>query len=203
MKNQIALLATIGIVFLFIIGLNLESPTGFITGNYAKTVNSHVTDFFSITGIAFPPNECGKIVKELYDDFAFVPTDTTVGFESSGVKTLNFVVDRTERYGTIDMARGLTIVGNEGADSAISINAESIVRVPKTQRFNFLAIELYGLSKDRFFVTHGAFSTPGIDCVFDMRSGQVCDCDVHRIRDIRISGITAPMQSYTGQNPKL
>ena len=94
MKNQIALLATIGIVFLFIIGLNLESPTGFITGNYAKTVNSHVTDFFSITGIAFPPNECGKIVKELYDDFAFVPTDTTVGFESSGVKTLNFVVDR-------------------------------------------------------------------------------------------------------------
>jgi len=207
MNKPVILFVGIGLVF-FIFLVKIPSPTGKVieeTGNYAELLNHHVTDFFQIGGVMFPLDNCGAVAKQIYEDIAFVIVDTTTGFSTSGVErlaSLNFVIDRTERYGTIDMAKGRTLVGKNGVDSMIALNVEAIVRVPKNSRSNFVAMELYGNSDGIFTVEHGAFSTASLDCTFVVSNGRtVCDCKTHPIQDISVAGITAPRRiTVTGNS---
>jgi len=203
MKHHWILYAAAGLVAFFTL-LQIElpensTPTGAAiteeTDNaYAVELHNIITDFFGINGIDFPDGNCGEVAKELYANIAFVSLDTTAGYGTTGsdrIATLNFVVGRTEKYGTLDMAKGNEIIGDGPTDSFISLNSEAVVRVPKEGRTTYFSMNLYGTSQGNFIATHGSFSTPSVDCKFVTRNGEaICDCNSHPITGIRIAGIT-------------
>ncbi len=161
---------------------------------YAVELHNIIISFFGINGIDFPDGKCGDVAQELYANIAFTSLDTTAGYGTTGddrIATLNFVVDRTEKYGTVDMAKGSEIIGDGPTDSFISINSEAIVRVPKEGRTTYFSMNLYGTSQGNFIVNHGSFSTPSVDCTFITRNREaICECISHPITGIRIAGIT-------------
>lgn len=181
--------------------MSMKEP--FITGaasteenvkSYAMVLDNVITNFFGIQGINFPNGKCGDIAQELYSNIAFSSLDTTAGYGTTGpdrIATLNFVVDRTEKYGTVDMAKGSEIIQDGTTDSFISINTETIVRVPKEVRTTYFSMDLYGISNGAFIISHGSFSTPSVDCTFITRNSMaICDCVSHPITGIRVAGIT-------------
>jgi len=207
MKHELLVFFSIGIIFFFVL-LNADFPRGSITGAatqettefYAHTLNHLVTEFFRDADIDFPDGGCGDIAQELYGNIAYTPLDASAGYGTTGVdriSTMNFVIDRTTRYGTLDMAKGRGVINDEMTDSFISINTETIVRVPKEVRTTYFAMDLYGMSDGNFIVMHGSFSTPSVDCTFITRNGKaICDCASHPISGIRIAGIAVPRNNY-------
>ncbi len=208
MKHQLLLFLSIGIIFFFIL-LNIDIlPGNSITGAatketkefYSYTLNHVVTEFFHDADINFPDGGCGDIAQELYGNIAYSPLDTSAGYGTTGadrLSTMNFVIDRTARYGTLDMAKGNEIISDGSTDSFISINTETIVRVPKEVRTTYFAMDLYGFSDNEFIVSHGSFSTPSVDCTFITRNGRaICNCSSHPITGIRIAGIAVPKHSF-------
>jgi len=200
MRHQLLLLLSVGLVIFFAL-MNVDAPS--LTGaavteereSYAMVLHDIITSFFENTDINFPDGECGDIAQELYGNIAYTPLDTTAGYATTRdhrIATLNFVTDRTAKYGTVDMARGPEIIDDGITDSFISINTETIVRVPKEIRTTFFSMDLYGMANGEFVVTHGSFSTPSVDCTFVTRNHlAVCDCVSHPITGIRVAGITA------------
>ncbi len=201
MKHQLLLFLSVGIVlFFFLVNIDGKpSITGAATEekepSHAKVLDNIITNFFGDFHIDFPDGGCGDIAQELYGNIAYSPLDTTAGYGTTGshrIATMNFVIDRTARYGTVDMAKGSDIIDDGQTDSFISINSESIVRVPKEVRTTYFSMDLYGLSEGQFVVTHGAFSTPSVDCTFITQNRMaICDCVSHSIVGIRVAGITA------------
>lgn len=191
---------SVGLVVFFAL-LSFKEPS--ITGaaiteengkSHAMVLHNIITDFFGIQGINFPNGKCGDIAQELYGNIAFNSLDTSAGYGTTGpdrIATLNFVVDRTEKYGTVDMAKGSEIIQDGTTDSFISINTETIVRVPKEVRTTYFSMDLYGISNGAFMISHGSFSTPSVDCTFVTKNSMaICNCVSHPITGIRVAGIT-------------
>ena len=199
-KHQLLLILSFGLVVFFAL-LNVHIPTGMPTGavvedegTSALALHTMITNFFEVQDIQFPAGACGDIAKELYGNVAYSQMDTSAGFSTTGadrVATMNFVIDRTARYGTVDMAKGKGVIHDGPTDSFISLIPEAIVRVPKELRTTYYSMDLYGVSKGFLYITHGSFSTPSIDCTFLNIDGQAaCNCVSHTITGIRIAGIT-------------
>ncbi len=201
MRHQILISLSAGLVLFFAL-LNIHIPTGTPTGavveaetTYAFTINHLVKDFFDVEDVIFPIGSCGEVARELYGNIAYTPTDVTSGFSTRGpdrLATIDFVIDRIERFGTIDMAIGESMRLGKPLDSFISINAESIVRVPKDTRSTYYLMDLHASANGLLYITSGQFSTPSVDCDFTTKDGfAICDCQVHRIYGIETGGITA------------
>jgi hypothetical protein len=201
MKHQLLLFSSVGLVlFFFLVSLDGKpSITGASTteendASHALVLDNVITNFFGDEHIDFPDGGCGDIAKELYGNIAYSQLDVTAGYATTGshrIATMNFVVDRTSKYGTVDMAKGSDVIDDGQIDSFISINSETIVRVPKEVRTTYFSMDLYGMSRGMFSVMHGSFSTPSVDCTFFTRDGRaICDCVSHPITGIRIAGIT-------------
>ena len=183
----------LGLIFMiFIIPalfyLKTPAPTGLVVQQedkeqYARTLNHVVLDFFGTAGIVLPQGTCVDVVKGLYNEVAFKPLDTTQGFGTKGTErtaTINFVVDRTITYGTVDLVKGKTLIGKEGVDSMLSMYTERTTHVPKKDRITFFSLDLYGNSAGVFVVTSGRLSTPTIDCGFTSSQGIAhCSCQSH------------------------
>jgi len=212
MKHQLLLFFSVGIVlFFFLVSIDGKpSITGAATADEKGTsrafvLNDFVKNFFGDIDIDFPDGGCGDIAQELYSTVAFSELDDTSGYSTTGrsrIATMNFVTGRTAKYGTLDMAKGSDVINDGMTDSFISLNSETIVRVPKEVRTTYFAMDLYGFSNNEFVVTHGTFSTPSVDCSFVTRNRMaICDCVSHTIRGIRIAGIAVPRDfRYTLDN---
>ncbi len=171
-----------------IIAVNLQTPSGLVTGdneNYAVHINHVINEFFGTAGLAFPQGTCTFVAEELFNNLGPKRIDTTSGYTTAGrekLATFNFVVGRTTHFGTIDMVKGASLIGARDADSFISLNTETVVRIPKKERLTFFSMDLYGTSQDLFYVNRGRFSTPSVDCTFVTRQGvALCDCTAHTI----------------------
>jgi len=200
MRHPILISLSAGLVLFFAL-LNIHiptgSPTGAVveeTGSSALAIHTVITNFFEVQDLQFPAGACGDVAKELYENVAYSQMDTSAGFSTTGrdrIATMNFVIDRTARYGTVDMAKGKGIINDGPTDSFISLIPEAIVRVPKELRTTYYSMDLYGVSDGLLYIIHGSFSTPSVDCKFVAREGQaICDCASHTITGIRIAGIT-------------
>jgi hypothetical protein len=202
MKHQFTIFLSVGLVIFFaLIHLDTPSTTGAAiikdnTGSESYAMNMHtaVLDFLQVEGISYPSNECTEIARELYVNIARPSAVVTAGFSSSGperVASINFVTEWDDVYGTIDLIHGKNILSDYNADTMMSVNVESIVRLPKRARANFFSLDAFGFSRDRFYVTEGRFSTPSFDCYFAKVNGEfLCDCDAHPIAGIEVAGIT-------------
>ncbi len=184
------ILAGITIIALAIFSLNTQTPTGAAVEdeNYAFTLNHLVMQFFGTYNLVFPQNACGQIAEQLYDQIAQIPMDSYDGFSTSGadrLATINFVVNRMQKLGTLDMTKGQELNGDNGG--FISINTEAVMRTPKEQRSTFYFMDLNGYQGESFIVMKGIFSTPSVDCKF---SNNNCECTTHPISAIRAAGIT-------------
>jgi len=207
MTHQLLVFITFFLVIFFAL-LNIHvplshSPTGAVVNDDASDTTNHayalaldgvVSAFFNTQTIAFPQGDCGDVARDLYNTIAFTSVDTSSGFVTRGpdrVATLNFVTDRTARYGTLDLVNGPSLIGDEGTTSFLSINTETIVRVPKEVRTTYFSLDLYGTTNTQFHVTRGKFSTPSLDCSF-VSTGDIalCNCKAHSITGIRVAGIT-------------
>lgn len=196
MKHQFLVYATIGLV-VFFVAFNIDNPsfTGMAVeeseGIHAVNLNDVISDFFNVYAVQFP-DSCGVVANDLYDNVAYRSIDDTAGFATSGidrVASINFVIDRTERLGTLDMLR---MSPDSSENAMISINTESAVWVARNVRSNFMVMDLFGRTADVFYVTRGRYSTPSIDCFFVVHLGKtVCDCKVHSISGISVAGITS------------
>lgn len=208
MKHQLLIFASIGIIVFFAL-LNIDIPSlnvPHMTGAATKTntpgtaLVTYVSDFFEVLDVQFPSGSCGDIASGLYSSIAYKEVDSTVGFATTGddrVATVNFVIDRINHYGTMDMANGNAVLAGDAAEGFIAFDAESIVRVPKETRSTYFFLELYGSVDEFFIVKRGKFSTPSVDCSFESRDGvAVCNCQTHRIYGIRTGGVTSGL---TGQ----
>jgi hypothetical protein len=164
---------------------------------YANTPSDKVHEFFNVEGVMFPSYDCGEIALGLYQNIADKAADDMAGFMTQGANraaTINFILDRIRLVGTIDMVKG-NIVTDPLTDSLISINSEAVVRTPKDTRKTFFNMDLYGVTNQFFYVQHGRFSTPSLDCDFVNQDGvAICDCKVHSIRDIAVAGIPNPLR---------
>ncbi|MBW2972929.1 hypothetical protein KY346_00895 [Candidatus Woesearchaeota archaeon] len=187
---------------LLIIVLGSTSITGgSVIGDVAGSANrpaDKVHEFFGIGGVVFPIGDCGDIAHGLYESTISTPANEMVGFNTEGpsrAATVNFVLDRIRHFGTIDMIKGASLIDNPRADSMISINTEAVVRTPKETRKTFYNMDLYGITNQFFYIQHGRFATPSLDCKFVNQDGQaICDCKVHSIRDIAVAGIPNPLR---------
>ncbi|VVB81900.1 Uncharacterised protein [uncultured archaeon] len=201
MKHQLLVFASVGIIVFFAL-LNIDIPSlqgHGLTGqaveeaeSYPVMLNDVVRDFFAVGYVDFPSGGCGDVAASLYDNIFLTPLDATTGFATVGVDrlaTVNFVIDRTERLGTLDMMSR----SDGGENAVLNVNAEAVVNIPKQSRSTFVVMDLYGTTTDKFYVTKGRFSTPSLDCTFVTRNDQtVCDCKVHSITGIAVAGITSP-----------
>ena len=202
MKHKlIAALLLIKSFILLIIVLGSTSITGgsvIRDAGYANTPADRVHEFFGVGGVVFPIGNCGDIAQGLYESTISTPANEMVGFKTEGpsrAATVNFVLDRIRHFGTIDMIKGASIIDDPYADSMISINTEAVVRTPKETRKTFYNMDLYGITNQFFYVHHGRFATPSLDCKFVNQDGQaICDCQVHSIRDIAVAGIPNPLR---------
>lgn len=215
MRHTLTLFGSIIIVALFCISAGVQfefehSPTGgaVIDQNgplqtRAVPLEDHVNTFFGITDVLFPQHACAIVAERMYEDITSRPPDVTNGFRTQGperVSTTNFVTDRYRRYGTIDLVHGQALLENNDADSAISLNTETSVQVPKAARANFFSMDMYGITtQQHFIVTKARYSTPSLDCAFLTYNGNVeCNCNHHPIANIEVAGITAviPTKDY-------
>ena len=197
MKHQLLVFGSIGLVVFFAL-LNVDVPS--LTGRFVEesqvevrsiTLNDIAKDFFGVRFIDFPSGDCGDVAASLYDNVFLRPVDDTAGFVTSGydrLASINFVIDRNERLGTLDMMTQ----SNGGENAVLNVNTEAVVVIPKQTRSTFMVMDLYGSLSDRFYVTRGRFSIPSLDCTFVTRNDQtVCDCKVHSISGISVAGITS------------
>lgn len=204
MKHQLYTLLTIGVVICFAILQFGESPR--VTGAavveergsdaYAVTLHHLLTQFFNVNSIRFPANACAPITESLYTNIAHTPINVNVGYSTQGperVKTFSFITGRTIHYGTADFVKGTPIINDGESDSLVSLNVESIVRVPKDERTTYLFIDFYGNTQgSEYVVNKGRFATPSTECAFIVRNGNAyCDCEAHTISGISVAGITA------------
>jgi len=162
----------------------------------AVPLSERVDTFFGTTQVLFPNHACARVAERMYVDITSRPPDVTNGFQTEGaerVSTTNFVTDRYRRYGTIDLVHGESLLEGKDADSAISLNIETSVQVPKAARANYFSMDMYGFITQRnFIVTKARYSTPSLDCAFLTYNGDVeCDCNHHAIANIKVAGITA------------
>jgi len=203
MNNRIiAAVLLIKTLILLIIVMGGASITGSaVIGNaetYSKTPADRVNSFFGVSEVVFPAGSCGEIARELYENTAKKPANEIVGFETKGpskAATINFVLDRIRHFGTLDMIKGKALINDQFADSMISINTEAVVRTPKETRKTFYNMDLYGTANQFFYVHHGRFAMPSLDCKFINQEGYaICDCKVHSIRDIAVAGIPNPLR---------
>jgi len=204
MRHQLILFASVGIIMFFVLlNVNIPSPTGgFLTKTYAEEesqtysmqLHRRAKNFFQVADIVFPPDSCGYMAQELYGNIAFKSVQVTEGFQTNGAErlsTLSFVVDFDDVFGTIDFVRSPRFLAEQNSDNLISISTEAIVRLPKSSRTTYYAMDLYGVSDTFYYVTRGRFSTPTVDCVFVVENGDtMCDCDIHTISGIAVAGIT-------------
>jgi len=218
-KHQVCLTLSIALFLFFTLlsldipGIDVPGPTGGVIVNKylspeaseqtrAYTLHHRALDFFDLDGVVFPEGVCIPAAHELYGNVAYVPVDVSAGFSTSGqerTETMSFVIDRHERFGTIDFVKSPTFLSELNADSLISISSEAIVRVPKAERTTYLVMDLYGETVGPFiYITKGRFSTPTTDCIFLVEGGYaLCDCDIHTIKGISVAGITAPSPTET------
>ena len=156
-----------------------------------------IHEFFLVDDVIFPIGGCGDIAKGLYESTLKQQANEMVGFKTEGptrAATINFVLDRIRKFGTVDMITG-NLIDDPYADSLISINTEAVVRTPKETRKTFYNMDLYGIANQYFYIQHGRFATPSLDCTFFNKEGYaVCDCEVHAIRDIAVAGIPNPLR---------
>lgn len=218
LQHQIYLFLSIGVfLVLALTSIHLPDPTGMAIvqdytandrdGNtYAKVLHDQVATFFGIQGIYFPQHACTDVAMSMYNDVAYRPVDEHAGFQSAGnerIASINFVIDRLRRYGTIDLIKGQQLLEKFDTNSMISLNMEAIVRVPKEDRTNFYSMDLFGNTvQGNLYIQRGRFSTPSFDCAFVQYNGNIaCNCDAHPIRGIEVAGITgfAPDKDYYGE----
>lgn len=174
----------LGLLSLFLLASSAITGDFVISGeNRAMTLDSLVTGFFNVESVRFPVGGCGDVARQLYDDVATPSLDVSTGFQTLGsnsVSTINFVIDRTERLGTLDMGKGMALVKGADGDSFISLSVDAVVRVPKALRFTTITLNLHGMHQRDFVVTSGVFTTPSFDCAFRAQDGRaVCDCTMH------------------------
>jgi hypothetical protein len=197
MKSTYFIIIGIGLLA-FLAFSNLDAPTGLsITDVSAKNLDNVVTEFFEIDSIVFPNGQCGILAESIYEDISTAPLDVSAGFDTEGyerIASLNFVTDRTRRFGTVDLIKGPTILARDDADAFIATSTSAIVNVPKRSRVNFLNLDLYGYTIDGYFwVNKGRFSMPSTECIFVVNEGTAfCECDSHSITNMEIAGITGP-----------
>jgi len=198
MKHQAIIFISVGLVFFFVLlNIDIRTPTGAATSEtHAKSLDHVVDEFFNIETIKFPNGACGQIVKDIYNNIALTPLDVKTGFMTEGyekIASLNFVTDRTRRFGTMDLVYGASTLAADNADSMIATSVSSVVAVPKRSRANFVNMDLYGHTINGvFYVNKGRFSIPSTECIFVVSNGDAfCECDSHAIASMEIAGITA------------
>lgn len=185
--KHLALLGIVGMLGLLSLFLLASSA---ITGDFvisgestAVNLDALVTGFFGVDSVRFPTGGCGDVARQLYTDVATPSLDVSTGFQTLGgnsLSTINFVIDRTERLGTLDMGKGIALVKGVDGDSFISLSVDAVVRVPKAIRVTGMTLNLHGMHQRDFVVTSGAFTTPAFDCAFRSQAGRaVCDCAMH------------------------
>jgi len=179
----------VGALIFGIIAVRSQSPSGLAfseSENYAKNLNHIINEFFDTAGIYFPSGSCTFVAEELFNNIAPERIDTTSGYETTGrekLATWNFVVGRTTHFGTMDLVKGKSLIGARDANSFISFNTETVVRVPKKERLTFFSMDLYGVSEDLFYVNRGKFKTPTVECNFTARDGNaICNCKTSSIK---------------------
>lgn len=154
---------------------------------YAHTLNDRITTFFEVYALDFPRATCTNVVEELYTTLAYLPTEITGGYRTHSkerIATINFGVEPLEALGTADLIKGTSLIGDKD-DSFISINAQSVMRLARENRYTFLKMNLYGTSKELFTIKHGTFSTPSLDCSFTAEDGIAeCECKAHSIEGV-------------------
>ena len=150
MKNR-TLVVILTLIIIALIPF-LQTITGQVTTEtYARSLDHHITQFFNVNALVFPQGACGDAAFEMYEDLTTEPTDTLAEFQTSSqtrFSTASFVIDRTARFGSLDLVKGITFTGNN-LDSFISFNVEAIARVPKDQRNTYYMMDLYGISEDK------------------------------------------------------
>ncbi|PIN76244.1 hypothetical protein COV18_00395 [Candidatus Woesearchaeota archaeon CG10_big_fil_rev_8_21_14_0_10_37_12] len=198
--GQFCLYLSLGVVvFFLLIGLDTSSPTG-LTGyaiihtteenqqTYAHTLHKVSTNYLGVEAFSFPSGICTDIARDLYRQLAYQTMDTSTSFTTQGVektKTMNFIVGRTTTFGTLDLTRGETLLQSKEAETMLSLSAETVVRVPKKERLTFFNMDLYGYSREYFYIIHGRFSTPTLDCSFTSKEGiATCDCEAHTMQGV-------------------
>jgi len=190
-------LIIIAVVLAGVYLVDSSSPTGLVVDEeiHAKNLNNLVNDFFRITNVQFPSGACSLVARDIFYNLVDSPVDVTAGFITDGderIASVNFVTDRTRKFGTIDLSYGNKLLEEDNANSMISTSTSAIVNVPKRSRVNFLNMDLYGYSDGSFYVNKGRFSTPTMDCAFVRNNGEtICDCVSHTISGMEIAGITA------------
>ena len=197
--KHLAILGAVGILGL--LGLFLLTSSA-ITGNFVISGEPHpmmlndvVTSFFNVDGVRFPSGSCGDIMSQFYADIGFTPLDTNTGFRTAGenrLATINFVIDRTARMGTVDMGTGRMLTDGAAADGFLNLDVSAIVRVPKALRVTTVQLHAYGTLRKSFTLTHGTFTTPSVDCTFTSRDGNaVCSCASHEQQGLEELSVSA------------
>lgn len=152
---------------------------------FAHNLNDRVTRFFDVYAVDFPRGTCTNIIEELYNNFAYQTTEITSGYKTTAkerIATINFGTEISESLGTIDLIKGKVMTGQDDADSFITMHLESVIRLAREDRRTFIAMNLYGNSKELLSITRGSFSTPSIDCDFTSENGIAeCNCRTHAL----------------------
>jgi hypothetical protein len=207
-KEMILAVAFVIIATVITFSVQSETPSSaVVVGEYESPQSSGITkairlhdralDFFDVEEILFPRGVCLPAAHELYGSISYVPVDVSAGYSTSGAErtsTYSFVIDRHEKFGTIDFVKSPTFLAHLDVDSLITISSEAIVRVPKAKRTTYMIEDLYATTiGDKMYIKLGRFSTPSTDCIFVVKEDKAyCDCDVHTIEGISVAGITSP-----------
>jgi len=198
--KHIALLGAVGILGLFALFFMMSSA---ITGDFVISgeqhplmVNDVITRFFNVDSVRFPESGCGRILSQVYSDIGFTPMDTQSGFRTGGkdsLATVNFVIDRTARMGTVDMGKGKMLT-NGDADGFLNLDVSAVVRIPKALRVTTFQMSAYGTMGKSFTVTRGTLTTPSVDCTFGTQNGEpLCSCVSHAQQGLEELSVNAQL----------
>ena len=147
---------------------------------YAYTLNDWVRGFFQVESIVFPPGSCTSVVEEIYGNMAFKPLSATEDLSTHGRERTSSVMFGFEgdAIGALEMIYGKNLINMDGIDSSLNLIGEAPVRLPKLTRVANVELSLYGVSRDKLYVTEGALVLPTLQCRFVVEDGRaVCDCN--------------------------
>lgn len=195
-NNQIYIPVFAFILLIILLLSNKPSiPTGGVQLNiqedikiaHAYSLNDWINKFFDTNGIVFSKGTCSDVAQDLLRLSLNERLQVTEQFTTQGnqkVSSLMFGI-KQEFVGALEMIYGKDLVKKEDSDSLLNFWSEAIVRLPRLERTTEIEVTLYGNSKDKFYVNHGKFTTPMIECdfSFDEFEKEVCNCRTERTHE--------------------
>ncbi|RMD58292.1 hypothetical protein D6825_01330 [Candidatus Woesearchaeota archaeon] len=202
-SKQAMLIASVFLVLLFaLLSVRLQTPTGNASNAlqplpilqedeesqdrkfHAYTLSDLINKFYKVRAVRFPEGECTRIAAELYHSVVGQTLAVTSGYSTGGnerVATYTYGTERT--IGSIDMIHGRGLVKEQDANSLLTFNAETVVRIPPDpMKMTRITLDLYGQSDGKLYITKGKFTTPALECSFTSDRGvALCDCTAEPI----------------------